>query len=115
MTIKNLQKQKIILKGTPASPGFAKGRVRIIFDPSECLKIEKGDILVTPMTNPEYMLAILRASAIITDFGGILCHAAIVSRELGKPCVIGTKKATRVLKDGQKIFVDANKGYIYFL
>ena len=112
---KTIKKQKIVLKGIPASPGFAKGRVRIIFNPSECLKIKKGNILVTPMTNPEYMSAILKSSAIITDFGGLLCHAAIVSRELGKPCVIGTKKATKVLKDGQKIFIDANKGYIYFL
>ena len=108
-----MPKQKIILKGISASAGIAKGKVKIILDPSENSKMKKGDILVTEMTNPLFLPAIQRAKAIITDVGGLLCHAAIVSRELGIPCVVGTKRATKILKDNQKIKVDGEKGTIY--
>ncbi len=108
-----MPKQEIILKGIPASAGIAKGKVKIILDPSENSKMKKGDILVTEMTNPLFLPAIQRAKAIITDVGGLLCHAAIVSRELGIPCVVGTKRATKILKDNQKIKVDGEKGTIY--
>jgi len=108
-----MPKQKIILKGISASAGIVKGKVKIILDPSENSKMKKGDILVTEMTNPLFLPAIQRAKAIITDVGGLLCHAAIVSRELGIPCVVGTKRATKILKDNQKIKVDGEKGTIY--
>ena len=78
-------------------------------------KLEIGDILVSPMTRPELMPAVKRAAAIVTDEGGITCHAAIVSRELGIPCIIGTKNATRILKDGDKVEVDANHGVVKIL
>jgi pyruvate, water dikinase len=71
-----------------------------------------GDVLVTGMTRPEFVPLMKLASAIVTDEGGITCHAAIVSRELGKPCVIGTKNATKVLRDGMLIEVDAEKGIV---
>jgi len=108
-----MPKQKIILKGISASAGIVKGKARIILDPSENSKMKKGDILVTEMTNPLFLPAIQKAKAIITDVGGLLCHAAIVSRELGIPCVVGTKRATKILKDNQKIKVDGEKGTIY--
>jgi phosphohistidine swiveling domain-containing protein len=92
--------------------GIIKGKVRIIKKPEEIPKFQKGEILVTPMTNPTYLPAIQKSSAIITDEGGLLCHAAIVSRELKIPCIIGTKIATKVLKDGDLVEVDANKGVI---
>lgn len=103
------------LKGTCASPGRASGRVAIINIPKEINKIKKGDILVSEATSPDLMPAIKKASAIITNVGGITCHAAIVSRELGIPCVIGTKIATKVLKDGDLVEVDAERGVVKIL
>jgi len=107
------QNRKIILKGIPASAGVAKGKVRIILDPSDCPKMKEGDILVTEMTNPLFIPAIQKAKAIVTDVGSLLCHAAIVSRELGIPCVVGTKKATKVLKSSQLVKVDGKNGIVY--
>ena len=75
--------------------------------------MKKGDILVTEMTDPLYMLAIEKAKAIVTDVGGLLCHAAITSREMKIPCIVNTKKETKILKNNQKIIVDATKGEIY--
>jgi pyruvate,water dikinase len=104
---------KILLKGLGASPGIATGKVKIIRDLSELGKIEKGDILVTEMTSPDFVPAMEKSAAIITDRGGTTCHAAIVSRELGIPCIVGTQLATKVLKDGQIVTVDANNGIVY--
>ncbi len=75
-------------------------------------KVNKEDILVAPMTFPSFILAMEKASAFITDEGGILCHAAIVAREMNKPCIIGTKIATKVLRDGDLVEVDADKGVV---
>ncbi len=102
-----------LLKGLAASPGVAVGKVKIILDPSELGKMEKGDILVTKMTNPDFVPAMRIAAAIVTDEGGITSHAAIVSRELGIPCIVGTGNATKVLKDNQIITVDATRGVVY--
>ncbi len=100
------------IKGDSASPGKVHGRVKIILNPKELGKVEKGDILVANMTTPEYVAAMGKSAAIVTDRGGVLCHAAIVSREMGIPCVIGTRIATKVLKDGDLVEVDANKGIV---
>lgn len=108
-----LSKQKIILKGTPASPGIITGKVKIILDVSQFSKMKKGDILVTEMTDPIFLPVMGKAKAIVTDIGGLLCHAAIVSREMRIPCIVNTKNATKNLKDNQKITVNATKGYIY--
>lgn len=102
-----------ILEGYGASPGVASGTVKIIKDLSEIGKVQKGDILVTRMTSPDYVPAMEKSAAIVTDEGGITCHAAIVSRELGVPCIIATKTATQVLKDNMKITVDASHGKVY--
>ena len=100
------------LKGTPACLGKAEGKVKLVFSQKDNGKVEAGDILVSQSTNPTMLPAMKKAAAIVTDQGGITCHAAIVSRELGIPCVIGTNVATKVFKDGEKVFVDANHGMI---
>jgi phosphoenolpyruvate synthase/pyruvate phosphate dikinase len=100
------------LKGVSASRGIVTGRVKVLGNSDEIYKIEKGDILVTTMTTPDFIPAMRKAVAIITDEGGITCHAAIVSRELGIPCIINTKNATQLLKDGEIVEVDANNGVI---
>ena len=79
---------------------------------SELNKVKKGDILVTYMTSPNFLLAMKLSAGFVTNEGGLTCHAAIVARELKKPCVIGTKIATEVIKDGDLIEVDANKGVV---
>jgi len=101
-----------VIKGSSASKGFVKGVVRVIYHRSEFKKFKAGDILITAMTHPEFLPIMKKAKAIVTDEGGITCHASIVSRELGIPCIIGTKIATRVLKDGDLVEVDANKGIV---
>jgi len=100
------------LQGTTAVPGMAKGKVKVINHPNEIFKMNQGDIMVSHSTNPNLVPAMKKAGAIISDIGGITCHAAIVSRELNIPCVIGTKSATKILKDGEKVEVDATKGII---
>ncbi len=104
---------KILLKGLGASPGIATGKVKVIFGEEEISKVEEGDILVTTMTTPDMVPAMKRAAAIVTDEGGMTCHAAIVSRELGVPAIVGTKTATKVLKDGMIVTVDGEKGIVY--
>ena len=87
--------------------------MRILRDPSEGHLLEAGEILVAPMTNPDWVPVIRRAGALVTDSGGMTCHAAIVSRELGVPCVVGTRRATTVLHDGMTVTVDAGRGDVY--
>jgi len=100
------------LEGTTAVPGMVKGIAKIINIPEEMSKMNEGDILVSHVTNPNLVPAMKKASAIVTDIGGVTCHAAIVSRELNIPCVIGTKIATKVFKDGDLLDVNANHGII---
>ncbi|MFH1651447.1 MAG: phosphoenolpyruvate synthase [Chloroflexota bacterium] len=103
----------VLLTGSPASPGIAAGKVKIVPDPSQIDKVLKGDVLVAEMTTPDFVPAMKRAAAIVTDRGGRTAHAAIVSRELGIPCVVGAEKATATLKDGQGITVDGSTGNVY--
>lgn len=100
------------VSGTPATVGFAKGTVRIVNTSEDIAKMHPGDILVSVATNPLLMPAIRKAAAIVTDQGGLTCHAAIVSREFGIPCVVGTKVATRLFKDGDFLEVDAHSGLV---
>jgi pyruvate,water dikinase len=104
---------EIIVKGLGASPGIGSGVVKVIGSEKEISKVLEGDILVTTMTTPDMVPAMKRAAAIVTDEGGMTCHAAIVSRELGVPAVVGTKEATKILKDGMKVTVDGEKGLVY--
>lgn len=108
-----LRETDLILKGDPASPGIASGVVKIILSAKEIGKIITGDILVAPQTNPDFVPAMKKAVAIVTDSGGRTSHAAIVSRELGIPAVVGTKVATQKLKTGNVITVNGTKGEIY--
>lgn len=101
------------LTGSPASPGIGTGSVKVLKSPKELNKVTPGDVLVAKMTSPDYVPAMKKAAAIVTDEGGMTSHAAIVSRELGIPCVVGTKEATSKLKDGTIITVDGGKGSIY--
>lgn len=105
--------EEALLSGAPASPGIAWGPVRIVTDPSQIDRVFEGDVLVAEMTTPDYVPAMKRAVAIVTDRGGRTAHAAIVSREMGIPCVVGTEKATKKLKDGQVITVDGRNGKVF--
>ncbi len=102
-----------ILEGTPASPGIGTGHVRILKSPKEIGKVKVGDVLVAPMTSPDYVPAMKKASAIVTDEGGLTSHAAIVSRELGVPCIVGSKIATKKLKEDWVVTVDGVRGTVY--
>lgn len=108
-----LEEGEILVKGLGASPGIGVGKAKVIFSEDEISKVEEGDILVTTMTTPDMVPAMKKAAAIVTDEGGMTCHAAIVSRELGVPAVVGTKNATKVLKDGMIVTVDGDKGLVY--
>lgn len=103
------------VQGTVAFSGQVKGRVRIIKTIFEFNKFKRGDILITPMTTIDFTHFLKKAEAIVTDEGGITCHAAIISRELRTPCIIGTKIATKIFKDGDLVEVDANKGVVKLL
>lgn len=100
------------LKGFTASRGKVTGKVKIIESVEEMHKVENGDVLIAVMTRPDYLPAMQKASAFVTDEGGITCHAAIVAREMKKPCIIGTKIATKTFKDGDMVEVDADKGIV---
>lgn len=109
--------RKVIAKGLPASPGRISGKAHVILDPSMIDTFKEGEILVTEMTAPDWVPAMKKAKAIITDAGGMTCHASIVSRELGIPCIVGTKsrglEGTVAIADGAEITVDATNGIIY--
>jgi len=106
-------KGEIVIEGMPASPGIAIGKIKIVKTMSDLHKIKKGDVLVTKMTNPDMVVAMQRAEAIVTDEGGLTSHAAIVSREMGIPSVVGTQEATIKLKEPEVITVDGFSGKIY--
>lgn len=99
-------------KGLPASPGVIKAKARVLEDASMISQLEQGEVLVTYMTTIEFIPAFRKAGAVITDEGGMSCHAAIISREFKLPCVVGTKVATRVVQTGDTLEIDANKGII---
>jgi pyruvate,water dikinase len=102
----------ILVRGLGASPGIASGPVRVLRDVKEIARLQRGEILVAPMTNPDWVPALRRAAAVVTDSGGATCHAAIVSRELGVPCIVGARDATSVLADGERVTVDGSSGTV---
>jgi pyruvate, water dikinase len=101
-----------LVHGLAASPGRASGRVRVLLSPADGGQLLDGEVLVAPLTNPDWMPAVRRAAALVTDSGGITCHAAIVARELGVPAVVGTRTATRTLVDGEEVTVDGDTGRV---
>jgi len=106
-------KGEVILSGLAASPGIGFGKIKIVRNLKDLDKITKGDILVTKMTNPDMVVTMQKSAAIVTDEGGLTAHAAIVSREMGIPCIVGTQEATTKLKEGEIITVDGSTGKIY--
>jgi len=105
-------KNNVLVKGLGASPGRASGQVQVILDVKDIASFKKGGVLVTKMTTPDWLPAMSKAAAIVTDSGGMTAHAAIVSRELGIPCVVGTGNATSVLRNGQVVTVDGSLGVV---
>jgi rifampicin phosphotransferase len=103
------------ITGTPVYPGVVEGLAHICFTPDESKKLKEGEILVCGMTSPDYVPAMKKSKAVVTDEGGVLCHAAIISRELGKTCVVGTKMSTKAIKTGDKIIVDGDRGLVILL
>lgn len=103
---------QVLVRGLAASPGTASGTVRVLTSPEQGRQLRGGEILVAPMTNPDWVPTIRRAAALVTDGGGMTCHAAIVARELGVPCVVGAETATSVLTDGQEVTVDGAAGQV---
>ncbi len=101
-----------LVRGLPASPGTVVGTVRVIRSPAEGDALQPGEVLVAPMTSPDWVPFMRRAAAVVTDSGGMTSHAAIVSREMGLPCIVGTHEATTVLHDGQLVTVDATAGAV---
>ena len=101
-----------LVTGLAASPGVASGRVRVLASPADGSRFENGEVLVAPMTNPDWVPTIRRAAAVVTDGGGMTCHAAIVARELGVPCIVGARTATTVLRDGEVVTVDGRDGTV---
>ncbi|MCX6761925.1 MAG: PEP-utilizing enzyme [Candidatus Moranbacteria bacterium] len=103
---------QVELRGQVGWRGSVRGRVRVVLDEGDIKKVKKGEILVAIMTFPNYVPAMEKATGFVTDEGGILCHAAIISREMQKPCIIGTKDATRVLKNGDLVELDGETGIV---
>ncbi len=100
------------ISGTVIVKGNVTGKVKLIFKQEDVEKVNKGDILVAPMTTPDHIIAMDKAGAFVTDEGGITCHAAIIAREFGKPCIVGTHNATKILKDNDLVFVNTEKGIV---
>jgi pyruvate,water dikinase len=103
---------EVLLQGLAASTGQASGPVRLLQSPDEGDQLEAGEILVAPMTNPDWVPTIRRAAAVVTDGGGMTCHAAIVTRELGVPCIVGTRTGTTTLRNGEMVTVDGARGVV---
>ncbi|BBZ12737.1 phosphoenolpyruvate synthase [Mycobacterium branderi] len=102
----------VLVRGLPAAPGTASGQVRVLTRPEEGTRLVDGEVLVAPMTNPDWLPTIRRAAALVTETGGMTCHAAIVARELGVPCVVGARRATTELRDGTMVTVDGTRGEV---
>ncbi|MDQ0203374.1 phosphoenolpyruvate synthase [Pectinatus haikarae] len=115
--VKIAETGKVLVKGMPASPGMVAGKARVINDPEKIDDFQIDEILVTEMTAPDWVPVMKKAKGIVTDAGGMTCHASIVSRELGIPCIVGTKSCgsagTAVIRDGMTITVDASHGVVY--
>jgi len=102
----------ILTRGRTAVPGCVEGTVRIVIDPRDADQLLAEEVLVTPMTDPDSVPAMQRSAAVVTERGGMLCHAAIVCREMNKPCVVGTTNATTKLMTGQRVRVCASRGLV---
>ena len=111
-TAPSSEKHAVLVRGLAAAPGIASGKVRVLETPADGDRLLEGEILVAQMTNPDWLPTIRRAAALVTDTGGMTCHAAVVARELGVPCLVGTRTATRDLHDGTTVTVDGAHGRV---
>ncbi|WP_155943062.1 phosphoenolpyruvate synthase [Mycobacterium sp. 141] len=102
----------VLVRGLAAAPGKVTGKVRVLQSPDEGVQLLDGEVLVAPMTNPDWLPTMRRAAALVTDTGGMTCHSAIVARELGIPCLVGARTATRDLHDGTTVTVDGTRGQV---
>lgn len=107
--------KKILLKGIGASQGMVQGKARVILPGESFADFNEEEILVTTLTDPTMVMAMVKAAGIVTDLGGITSHPAILSREMGIPCVVNTKDSTKKIINGQTIFIDGQKGEVYVL
>ncbi|KKT87012.1 MAG: hypothetical protein A2119_01220 [Candidatus Colwellbacteria bacterium GWA2_46_10] len=107
------QNKEVLVSGQSGSPGIVEGKVIVVRNIGEFGKMEEGAVLVTRITSPPWLPVIMKASAVITDTGGILSHPAIVCREFGIPAVVGTIESTHKLSDGMKVIVDGYQGVVY--
>ena len=103
----------VLVSGLGAAPGVVTGRVRVLSTPSQGGQLEDGDVLVAPTTNPDWVPTMRRAAAVVTETGGMTCHAAIVSRELRVPCIVGARRATTLLREGEVVTVDGRRGVVF--
>ena len=103
---------KTVLKGIPGCPGIQEGIAHLVYDPSELDSVKDGEVLVCKMTNPAWVVSFSKISALVTDTGGALSHPAVVAREFGVPCVVGTRRATQLIKTGDKVRVDGTHGVV---
>jgi len=103
----------VLVRGLPAAPGTASGNVRVLNDPDQGNQLAQGEVLVAPMTNPDWLPTMRKAAAVVTDSGGMTCHAAIIARELGVPCIVGARTATTDLHDGEPVTVDGTHGQVF--
>ena len=113
MSMRRIPYNTVLVKGIGACAGIAKGKVKIVNDLDDVAKMNEGDILVAPFTTPLLTSAMVKARAIITDTGGMTCHAAVIARELGVPCVVAAKNATKILEDEMVVIIDGEKGLVY--
>lgn len=104
--------EMFLVSGKGVSRGVAEGRARVLFEPSELGKVQPGEILVTPMTTPDFVLVAKRIAGLVTDQGGALCHAAILAREYRIPCIVGCQSATQTIRNGQRIRLDPAAGIV---
>jgi len=104
---------KELVKGISASRGTARGKIRLVLEAKDIGKVCEGDILVARHTEPSFTIAMMKAVAFVTDIGGTCSHAAIIARELGVPCIVAAIDATKILKEGQEVIVDADKGIVF--
>jgi phosphoenolpyruvate synthase/pyruvate phosphate dikinase len=113
--IQDSEEEIVLIKGNIAQKGIVSGEVKVVMSYKEISKVKEGDVLVAPMTMPTFLSGMRKAVAFVTDEGGLMCHAAIISREMKKPCIVGTKVATKLLKDGMKVEVNADLGIVNIL
>ena len=105
--------RRILANGLGVSPGKATGKIVICKKVSDLAKVQDGNIIVVPASSPAWTQGMLRGAGFISERGGIICHVAIVAREIGVPCIVGVEKATEILKDGMKVEIDGKEGVIY--